>query len=353
MGELESFSAVLRARARNQFEDVRLKHLSIKLDQKWNQTKMALNNKLYEERHFLHTMKKEAIALKKVKEKEKTRNEDGLNESWKLKEDVNRLFLNGEKNIGDSSWRNRSIDQNDIKPVESVHRGYANPLPPEVIPQKSNQTTIYSLTLAKCTAQHMSESAKISKKPALLPPPLKGRSPVVDQHTSTTSGASKTLWVGDPRAIASIRRPRLSAKEMSTYERNMALLRKMNRDMTDRKVCSRGCNRFDSVDLTLLGKDSDSGPFQTPTSVDKKNALASDYQDVTAETKHEDDFKTKAIVPTGADNMFAATRDIQRQQGRVLSRLFSQQLSAHKQRSLVSRFTLNQAVVELGRAGKR
>ena len=51
------------------------------------------------------------------------------------------------------------------------------------------------------------------------------------------------LWVGDPKAIGSVRRARRSPEELTNRENSIGEVRKLIRDMPQYPLCSRNCNR--------------------------------------------------------------------------------------------------------------
>lgn len=89
------------------------------------------------------------------------------------------------------------------------------------------------------------------------------------------------FWVGDPKAIGSVRRARLTPDAMSCREKSISEVRKLLRDMPRYPSCSRNCNRPGAALESIA---SSMEVFNLPTISKLKKAVSVDVLPVSAET---------------------------------------------------------------------
>ncbi|CAH1792503.1 unnamed protein product [Owenia fusiformis] len=69
----------------------------------------------------------------------------------------------------------------------------------------------------------------------------------LDMGESSENLAITDYWVGDPRAVGSIRRDRKSATEMAVQSKAFGELRRAQKDLIGEPLCSRNCNRKGTI----------------------------------------------------------------------------------------------------------
>ena len=268
------FKELLKAREKNLLEDLKLSRSLTNLQSEWNLKDKSMFNEIFEQKRLVYRYNHEILQLRKEKHRQKQ-----LSRARKrLNRPKSRIRRIESENNGDPDVNGTEIDQvkelnqpslvfteeesgsTQISPVKFIEPDLQDENPQAIPLQFSN-------ILETVTHRHSIPSEKTdwtqlkfpditkSKTDPRYSRSLHSRSASTSQPLSSHSvedfGSEddvkdtivlKDYWVGDPKAIGSVRRPRVAPEEMTARSKASGEVRKYIRDLPKYPSCSKNCN---------------------------------------------------------------------------------------------------------------
>lgn len=291
--EKASLEAFLRARAKNHTEDVRLQHILATYSLEKKQWERRVFNETFEQRHLAYALKREADGIKRREKKKQERigykkevqhlgNQQYIAELRKKMDSGKSGIMistgaslppvvmtdgkeQGQGDAGKSAWAKLSsrtlaqsktnnehqakedFSQNNYRFANLVQTVmYENKPSQSSEMKKVNLTEIVNRLFPKPLRQAMSMADLERLK--CLDPADREVSPIdigddLENEPTEKSLLSEDFWIGDPKAIGSVRRPRLPPEVMSARSKNIGDVMKLIRDLPVYPSCSKNCNK--------------------------------------------------------------------------------------------------------------